>query len=259
VPYAKLRGMKSMTPAGPRWYVISLRPRGLHAPLRRVARAAGFGFIPLSPWRIELREDAATRERLREALAADVIVFSSPVAVQAAARLAALAGLRRVVAVGEGTALALLDAGVERVAHPARMDSEGLLALPELGDIRGRRLGYVTAPGGRGRIAPTLTAQGARVLRADVYARLPCAPLPRARRALCARGPLALALSSGDALRLLLEQLDAEECAGLRTARVVAASARLETLARALGFVDVVRAEGPRPAQLVAALDHDAG
>ncbi|MFX9532994.1 uroporphyrinogen-III synthase, partial [Acinetobacter baumannii] len=70
-------------------------------------------------------------------------------------------------------------AGLEPVAVPERMDSEGLLALPELRDVRGIAVGLVTAPGGRDAIAPALRARGAQVRRADVYRRLPLPPSPR--------------------------------------------------------------------------------
>ena len=251
--------MRSTPPASPRWYVISLRPQGMHGPLRRVARAAGLGVIPLSPWRIQQHDDPDTRAALRAALAADATVFTSPAAVQAASRLAPLHGVRQAIGVGEGTAIALRGAGVAEVVHPARMDSEGLLGLAALRDIAGRAVGLVTAPGGRGMIEPGLLSLGARVLRADVYARHPCSPSTRARSLLHACAPLAVALSSGEALRRLLDTVTEPERARLRTARIVAGSERLGQLALELGFADIVQAEGPRPAQLVAALNRDGG
>lgn len=256
--YAKLRGMQTAMPKGPRWYVISLRPRGMHAPLRRAARAAGHGFVALSPWRTLRCDDA--RDALTAAYAADIVVFTSPVAVDAARRLSPLPPSMRAIAVGAGTAAALRRAGVGQVAHPARMDSEGLLAMPEVADVAGRAIGLVTAPGGRDAIGPALAARGGRVLRADVYARIPCPPPPRALAQLRALdAPLALAVSSAEALRWLLDQVDAPIADRLRGARVVAASERVANVARACGCVDVVRAEGPRPAQLVAALDRPSG
>src|SRR5690606_7695353 len=75
---------------------------------------------------------------------------------------------------------ALRRAGVSGVLAPTRMDSEGVLALPALASLRGRQVALVTAPGGRGLIAPTLAARGAQVLRADVYERVPAAPAPQA-------------------------------------------------------------------------------
>ncbi|WP_243700027.1 uroporphyrinogen-III synthase [Lysobacter sp. N42] len=136
------------------------------------------------------------------------------------------------------------------------MDSEGLLALPMLAQVAGVDIGLVTAPGGRGVIAPALQARGARVHRADVYAREPVRPSPRALATILAlESRLAVAVSSAEALQRVMEAVDAPVRARLVGARVLAASRRVEATARTLGFDDVVVAAGPRPAQLVAALD----
>ena len=161
--------MNTETKVAP-WTLISLRPRGQHAPLRRAAKAAGARVIALSPWALQARGDAATRATLEAALAAERVVFSSPAAVQAAARLVNLAAPHpgQWLAVGAGTAAALNRQGAQDIAAPARMDSEGLLALPALADLHGLRAGLVTAPGGRGVIAQTLAQRGAELLRANV-------------------------------------------------------------------------------------------
>lgn len=243
------------------WQLISLRPAGDHAQLRRTAARHGARVLALSPWRLRLRDDPATREGLREALQAERVVFTSPAAVKAAATLQPLHARSAQVwlAVGEGTADALRRAGVAQVRAPGRMDCEGLLALPELQSLRDSRLGLITAPGGRGVIAPTLSARGARVLRCDVYERVPIAWTPGALSRLRALSPpYALALSSGEALRLTLNELPSELADKLRRARAIAASARLAALAREAGFDDVVVADSARPAALVAAAVHAA-
>lgn len=236
--------------------MISLRPRGGHDGLRRAAARAGAGLIALSPWALVPRDDGAARDALAAALAAERVLFTSPAAVRAAARLQPLrvrAG-QAWCAVGAGTAAALRRAGVHEVQAPARMDSEGVLALPALQVLDGTALGLVTAPGGRGVIAPTLAARGAEVRRADVYERVPVAPASRAVAALRALDrPAALALSSGEALQQVLARLPEDAAARLRGAQVIAASARLATLACECGFDDVVQAAGPQPRALVAA------
>jgi uroporphyrinogen-III synthase len=239
----------------PSWYVISLRPRGEHTALRRAAARYGAGLIALSPWKLHLRDDAAARAALRAALAAPHVVFTSPTAVRAAHVLQAFKPRRgqHWCAVGAGTAAALRRAGVDTVHAPTRMDSEGLLALPPLQDVSGADVGLVTAPGGRGEITPALQARGARVLRADVYARVPVPPSARVLRQLRETdAPLVLALSSGEALQLVFAALPVDLAAKLRGARVAAASERLRALARELGFTDIVVARGPRPADLAA-------
>ena len=244
------------------WYVISLRPLGQHAGLRRAAAVHGARLLALSPLRIEARADAATDAALRAALAAEVVVFTSPNAVRAATGLRPLRARRGQgwLAVGTGTAAALHRAGIAPAESPGRMDSEGLLAVPALQEVRGRSIGLVTAPGGRDRLAPALDARGADVRRADVYVRTPIAPSPRSLarlRALDALdaldAPLLLAVSSAEAFAHLLAVVPDDIRAILQRARVVAASERLAGLARARGFDDIVVAASARPRDLVAA------
>ena len=62
-----------------------------------------------------------------------------------------------------------------------------------------------------------------------------------------------LALSSGEALQLVLAALPATALVRLRQARVLAASQRLAEMAREHGFTDIAVARGPRPADLLVA------
>lgn len=244
-------------PQPPRWYVISLRPSGGHAGLRRAAAAHGARLLALSPWRLRRLDGTAVRAALDAALDADCTVFTSPEAARAARALRPLrdGDARAWYAVGAGTAAALRRAGVRTVRAPERMDSEGLLALLAADGRDRGRIGLVTAPGGRGVLAPALQARGAQVLRADLYQREPVAPAPRALARLRALdAPAALALSSGEALQHLLRSLSESDARTLRGAWVLAASERLAALARDMGFERVRVAAGPRPPQLLAAL-----
>lgn len=240
---------------GPASYVISLRPVGGHGPVARWAQRHGAVLIELSPWRIAHRDDARTRRILADALLAPVAVFTSPAAVAAAVALARLdASQALMLAVGAGTRAALTDAGVETAEAPARQDSEGLLALPALaaGQVQGRAVGLVTAPGGRGRIAEVLAARGARIVRADVYAREPV-PLALPARAIlrAAHGRLLLPVTSGEALQRVLDALPRDEADRLRSAHVIAASDRLAALASDLGFARVDCGRTPQPDALL--------
>ena len=194
------------------WTLISLRPQGQQAALRHAAAGLGGRTVALSPWRLQRLQGSAARQQLQRALTSDRVVFTSPAAVAAAASLLPLAAAQRSpwLTVGEGTARALLAHGVADVHAPQRMDSEGLLAMPVLGDVRGMQIGLVTAPGGRGLIAAELQAAGAQITRADVYRRLPLR-LSRRMLARLARSPTPwlLAISSGEALQRFWQQLPA--------------------------------------------------
>jgi uroporphyrinogen-III synthase len=241
----------------PGWYVISLRPQGQHAALRRAAAARGAGVIALSPWRLQCMDDARTRVALDQALRAPRVVFTSPAAVRAAQALRALptAQAGRWIAVGGGTAASLRRAGIADVLVPPRMDSEGLLALPALDQPLDGDVGLVTAPGGRDLLSATLAARGARLLRADVYRRVPVALSPRAVHRLCAlQRPAWSALSSAQALSRVLDALPDDARAAFRQLPGMAASPRLRQAALEAGLKRVEVADGPRPAQMVAAI-----
>ncbi len=223
--------------------------------MRRAAALHGLRTIALSPWRIAIRDDDATRDALRKALTARIVIVTSPAAARAAAALTPLRMHRRreFYAIGATTATTLRRMDVDDVSSPARMDSEGLLALPALRDVDGLEVGLITAPGGRNRIGPDLEARGARVHRADVYAREPVALSPASLARLRAfAGPLLLPVSSGEALIAVLAIAPDDIAARLRQACVLAASARLAALAHEAGCRDVRVAAGPRPAQLLA-------
>ncbi|MGQ4660872.1 uroporphyrinogen-III synthase [Lysobacter sp. F6437] len=248
--------MSTDTPPLPAWYVISLRPRGQHGPMRRAATRCGGGIIALSPWRLQPLDDDGAQAGLQAALDAPRVLFTSPMAVRAAAMLQPLrpADGQQWFAVGAGTAAALRRAGAGEVAAPRRMDSEGLLALPGLQRLDGLKIGLVTAPGGRGTLAPALQARGGEVRRADVYRRISLAPSAHALAAL--RGlsrPAAVAVSSGEGLRLVMDALPADLAARVRSLPVIGASDRLLELAYALGFAHGHRAADARPASLVEA------
>jgi uroporphyrinogen-III synthase len=65
---------------------------------------------------------------------------------------------------GPGTAQAVADAGIPGTRIPSTsFDSEGLLALPELADVRGKRFIVFRGDGGREQLGDTLRARGAEV------------------------------------------------------------------------------------------------
>ncbi|RZA20651.1 MAG: uroporphyrinogen-III synthase [Lysobacteraceae bacterium] len=243
------------------WCVLSLRPRGQHAGLRAAATRRGARTVALSPFATEARSDEATRASLQQSLRADIVLYTSPNAVAVAAAAQSLQPKRgqTVLAVGSGTRRALHRLGIDARA-PSRMDSEGLLAMPQLADVAGHRIGLITGLGGRNMLAPALRKRGAEVLRVDVYARMSLLLTPGAaaklRDALAAPSCVLLPLSSDEALQRLLAQLPAALRQPFARIAVVAASARLAEVARAAGFRRIAMASDARPASLLrAAID----
>jgi uroporphyrinogen-III synthase len=83
-------------------------------------------------------------------------------------------------AIGRATATALNDAGFPIVVSPQQtIDSEGLLALPQLRTVMGRHIILVKGQselGGRTLLEQTLTARGAQVTALECYRRAPLMP-----------------------------------------------------------------------------------
>lgn len=244
-------------PALAGWYVISLRPSGSHAPVRRAAAARGAGVVSVST--LALRPLPA-RPALAAALACPVVVVTSPAAVRFASQQLALAAApgQRWLALGAGTAAALERAGVVGAEFPgAGTDSEALLALPVL-KAPPPAVGLLTAPGGRGLIPETLAQRGAAIHRANVYQRVAMHPgAARLRRLRKLPARTALLVSSSEAFEGLWKPLDEAGRQALRARPAVVSSPRLAAQLAALGFQALVLASGAAPDTMLDALAAD--
>ncbi|KFN50636.1 uroporphyrinogen-III synthase [Arenimonas composti] len=236
------------------WYVISLRPSGTHAPLRRAAATRGARLLPLSTLRLRPLPAGVA---LAAALACRQVVFTSPAAVRFARSLLPLQVRpgQQWFAVGGGTAAALRRAGIAEVRIPDdRADSEGLLALPEL--AAPAAVGLVTAPGGRGLIGETLARRGGEIHRAEVYRRETVRPRADRLEALATLpAHSALLVSSGEAFAALWEALSTAGRHLLAGRPAIASSPRLAAMLAEAGFTAIVPAPGPSPRQLLGALE----
>jgi uroporphyrinogen-III synthase len=236
--------------------VAITRPAGTGVAMARRVRARGGTAFPLPGSSLRATEDPrGARAALREILRDDFVVFTSPAAVRFAAKLLPLRTRATPVAPGAGTAAALKRAGLDEISIPQRADSEGVLALPGLQSVRGKRIGIVGAPGGRDLLQHGLTARGAEVAVAHVYRRVPARPDRRSLEALQrGRGRLYIPLSSAETLRHLMQILPGAARKKLLAGTAIASSARMERAAKEAGFARVLRAESAHDADLVAAI-----
>ncbi len=240
--------------------IVITRPAAQCERLARLVEAAGG--IPIVFPLIEIRpvaDAAAAREQLAQIADYDLVVFISANAVEYGLALVPGGASRppalRIAAVGSGTARALRSHGIANVLLPAeRFDSEGLLALPELKTVDGRRVLIVRGVGGRELLGETLTARGARVAYAECYERMP--PSAGGDMLLDAwrgRRLHAITITSSEALRNLNALLSAEGRDYLHATPLFVTHERMRETALALGVHDVVMAE-PGDESLGAAL-----
>lgn len=148
----------------------------------------------------------------------------------------------RVFAPGPGTAAALAAAGVHDVRVPTTtMDSEGLLALPELAEPSGKRVLILRGSGGRELLGSTLTARGARVDYVECYARAkPMAGAAGLEEALRQGRIDATTLTSSEGIDNLWEVLGADTRARLAATPAFVPHPRIAERARALGIATVI-------------------
>jgi uroporphyrinogen-III synthase len=176
----------------------------------------------------------------------DLAVFISPNAVNygmAAIRTAGEipAGLK-VAAVGQGSARALREQGVSAIIAPQdRFDSEALLALPELQQVRGWRVMIFRGNGGRELLGDSLRARGAEVEYAECYVR---SKPPLDLAGMLAARPDALTITSSEALSYLWELADEPARRKLSALPLFAPHQRIAEAARSLGWRNAVATGG---------------
>lgn len=233
--------------------VVITRPAGTASALARQVRARGGRPLLLPGLALHGVEDVdAARAALLAALQGEVVLFSSPAAVRFAAALADLGTAAQVLAVGRGTARALRRHGLDALA-PERQDSEGVLGLPVLQQVRGRRVALVGASGGRGLLREQLQLRGAQLREVHVYRRLPARLDHRHLDALAQLSTDACVLwSSAEALGNLQRQLPAPAWRRLSAAVAVVSSERLAAAATAAGFTRIRMAASALSSDLLA-------
>ena len=158
--------------------VVLTRPRAAAEALARPLEAEGARVFIFPALGIEPIAPTAALEALVARLPSfDAAIFVSANAVEHGLALSSRAGpwprSVAVAAIGEATAQALRNSGIEHViSPPERHDSEGLLALAQLRSVKGQNIIVFRGEGGRERIKEALEERGARVEYAECYRRV---------------------------------------------------------------------------------------
>ena len=223
--------------------IVVTRPREQAAQLaQRITQDGGnailFPLLEISP--------AADPQSLRSLVARlpefNLAIFISPNAVRygMAAILAAgtLPLTIKIATVGQGSAKALRDLGVDKIIAPQeRFDSEALLALPELQQVAGWRVAIFRGDGGRELLGESLKARGATVEYAACYQR---AKPQQDIAMLLAVKPDAITVTSSEALGYLWDLLGSAERERMLTMPLFVPHARIAEAALKRGWQKVI-------------------
>jgi len=235
------------------WTVLSLRPLGQHAAAHCASELRGAKFIACSSIALEAMEND---NALKDVLACSDIIVTSPAAVRFASRSAVFnpAPASRWFALGEGSAATLKKVGVTNIFTPIDgSHSENLLAMPELQHVKGRHIGLITAPGGRGLIEATLLERDAIIQVANLYRRLHC-PIPEMELELLSRlsPPFAVLCSSQEVFLSFWQQIDRALQKTLTQGLWIVSSIRLQQILIAEGISNIAISPSPNPDAMLA-------
>lgn len=158
-------------------------------------------------------------------------------------------------AVGQASADAFAEVGIQALC-PADPRSEGLLALPALQGVSGRRVLILRGNDGRDLIARTLASRGALVHYCATYERhYPDLDGDALTRHWQAAGLDSLLITSGELLQRLLALVPGPQHPWLYDRLLVVPSPRVAEMAEGAGFTRIVIAQGASNQALVAALE----
>jgi uroporphyrinogen-III synthase len=220
--------------------IVVTRPREQAVELaQHIARLGGkpvlFPLLEIAP----ASDARALHELAQHPETFDMLIFISPNAVKyGMAGLVDLPKTLRIAAVGQSSAQALRELGINRVIAPTeRFDSEALLALPELQNVSGWRVAILRGDGGRELLGDTLKARGAQVDYITCYQR----SKPHLDvGALIAAEPDAITVTSSEALAYLWQMLEEPGRTRLAAIPLFAPHARIAALARQQGWREVI-------------------
>lgn len=157
-------------------------------------------------------------------------------------------------AIGRQTAAQLNTLGITATQSPEGYDSEALLSLPQLQQIKTDKILIMRGNGGREILAEQLNQRGAKVDYADLYRRT--APhytseqissiISNTSNNSAETAPLAaILITSGEALKNLAQLITDHNLTSLLHTTLVVPSERVARIAAELGYTRVITASGP--------------
>jgi uroporphyrinogen-III synthase len=176
----------------------------------------------------------------------DIAIFISPNAVTKAMSLISakrtLPVKLKIVAVGQGTARELGNFGVTGVIAPAlRFDSEALLDLPLLRQVKGKRIVIFRGDKGRELLGESLLKRGAVLEYAECYRRVMPKSATASSLSTWANDQMkAITITSSEGLRNLCDMVGETGGAWLKKTPLFVSHVRIAQVAGNLGFAHVI-------------------
>jgi len=160
---------------------------------------------------------------------------------------------RRIVAVGQATAQALLDAQIPVDLVPENgFSTEALLAMPVLQQVKDQQILIVRGVGGREALAETLRGRGAKVEYLQVYKRIiPSIDCSVVIGLLEQQQIDVLTITSAEALQNLLIMLGENNHKLLFRLPLIVMSDRIQDIAASLGFERITVSKSPSDAAIL--------
>ncbi len=226
--------------------IVVTRPASQCAALVAQLAAAGARAIVLPTIEILPPADASALEAAIDRLEQfDLAIFISPNAAREA--LQAITARRpwpaalQAAAIGSGSVRELARHGINNVIAPARFDSEGLLEMPALQSLAGKRIIIFRGDGGRELLGDSLRARGAAIEYAACYRRaLPQTEVTPLLAAWRDGGIDAVTVTSSEGLHNLCVLIGAAGCQHLRQTPLFVPHPRIAAAAREAGCAQVV-------------------
>ncbi len=191
----------------------------------------------------------------------DIAIFISPNAVNKTTRLllehrTTLPDHLQLAAIGQQTANVLRQSGYRvDIAPQHQFNSEAFLDLPELQELKNRRIIIFRGVGGRELLRDTLTARGAQVIYAEVYRRIPLDLNSSAvSRFLKLEKLDCLTLTSSATVQILHDIIVKSGRRQLLKTCLLVGSYRMVEKARKLGFQEIELASDPSDAAMFKAI-----
>ena len=225
--------------------IVVTRPRAQAARTAIALRHAGaevieFPVLDIAPIEASLPSPALAEAAGIVFVSANAVEFGLPVI----ARAGKIGAATKLFAIGRATAQALVDAGYSDVVSPQQsIDSEGLLAMPQLQAVAGRHIIIVKGTserGGRTLLEETLAERGARVTVLTCYRRAPMVAESAAqlilKNSLASGRPHACFALSAETLESLVTNFSNMNISPQAEILLLVPNARVAAIARAHGF-----------------------